>query len=105
VREALVEGLDAHPPHALGDELPDRIVDHRRGDSRTQAEAVGEVGGGVELAAAHVDDAGMRLAKRDDAGVETVNEGAEREKIERAIGSNLQRLGHESSLVSGVQSV
>ena len=47
----------------------------------------------------------VRLAKRDDARIEPVNERAEREEVERAVGSNLQRLGHEGSSVSGVQSV
>ena len=87
--EAFVEGLHAHGADALGDEVADRVVDDRARDGGAHAEAVGQVGGGVELAAAHVDGAGLRLAKRHDARVEPMNEGAEREEVERAVRSNL----------------
>ena len=50
-----------------------------------QAEAVGQVGGDVELAAADVDVAVRRLAERDDAGIEPMDQRAEGHKIQRAI--------------------
>ena len=47
--------------------VADRVVDHRGGDAGLEAEAVGQVRGAVELAAAHVDRAARGLAERDDA--------------------------------------
>ena len=78
----LVERRHAHRPHLPGDQLADRVVDHRRGDGGAHAEAVGQVRGAVELAAAHVDRAGAGLAERDDAGIEAMDEGAERQEVE-----------------------
>ncbi len=85
VLEALVEGSDAHRFHALGGEIADRIVDHGGGDSRSEAEAVGQIRSYIELAAADVDVAFGRFAKRYDAGVEAMNQRAQREEIQRAI--------------------
>jgi hypothetical protein len=50
-------------------------------------EAVREVGGHVELAAADMDVAVGGLAEGDDTRVETVHEGAEREEVEGAVGA------------------
>src|SRR5438552_17561042 len=50
--EPFVEGLDTHCLHPLADQIADGIVDHRGGDASRQAEAVGQVGGDVELTAA-----------------------------------------------------
>jgi hypothetical protein len=77
VLEPLVERSHAHGAHALGDQVADGIVHHRGGDAGLEAEAVGQVGRDVELAAADVDGALGGLAERDDAGVEAVDEGAE----------------------------
>ena len=65
VGEALVKRLDAHGPDALGDQVADGVIDHGRGDAGLHAEAVGQVGGDVELAAADVDLALVRLAERE----------------------------------------
>ena len=45
VLEVLVERLDAHGPHALGDQIADRIIDHGGGDAGLEAEAIGQVRG------------------------------------------------------------
>ena len=104
VLEHLVERRHAHRPHPPGDQIADRVLDHRRRDAGAQAEAVGQVGGGVELAAADVDRAGRGLAKRDDARVEPVNERAEREEVESALVGNAQRSVHKRTLTLRVDS-
>ena len=48
----------------------------------------------VELAAAHVDPALGRLAEGDDAGVEPVDERAEGQEIQRAVGTDVQAVFH-----------
>ena len=48
-------------------------------------EAIGQIGGAIELAAANVNLALGRLAKRNDSRVETMNQRAERQKVEGAI--------------------
>ncbi len=89
VREALVERRDAHRPHALGDQVADRVVDHRGGDRPCcRRKQSARLAAHVELAAAHVDRALRRLAEGDDAGVEPVHERAEREEVERAVGAD-----------------
>jgi hypothetical protein len=79
VLEALVEGLDAHGLHSLGNQLADRIIDHRGGDTGGQAEAVRQVRGAVEFAAADMDLALGGLAEGDDARVETMDQRAQGE--------------------------
>ena len=86
VLEVLVERLHAHRAHALGDQVADRVIHHRGRDAGVQAEAVGQVGGAVELAAADVDVALGRLAERDDARVQAMDQGA------RATGNPARRL-------------
>ena len=95
VLEVLVEGLHAHGPHPLGDQVADGIIHHRRGDAGLQAEAVGQVGGDVKLAAADVDLALGRLAERDDARVQAVDEGAEGHKVQRATLTDIQAMLHD----------
>ena len=80
--EPLVEGLDAHRLHALRDQIPDRIVDHRRHDAGLQSEAVRQVGGDIEFTAADMDLILVRLAKRDDAGVQAMDQSAERHQVQ-----------------------
>src|SRR5438094_5227510 len=84
VLEVLVKRLHAHRPDALGDEIPDRIIHHRAGQPGLQAKAIGEIGRDVELAAADVDVAVRGFVEGDDARIETMNERAEGDKIERA---------------------
>jgi hypothetical protein len=79
VLEALVEGLDAHGPDALGDQVAHRIIDHGGGDAGGHAEAVRKVRGAIEFAAADVDPALGGLMEGDDARVETMDQRAERE--------------------------
>ncbi len=95
--ELLVEGRDAHGPHALGDQIADGIVDHRGRDARLHAEAVGQVGGAVELAAADVDLAFSRLAERDDPRIEAVDKRAEGDEIQRAFLTDIQTVLHSCS--------
>ena len=77
VLEVLVEGLHAHGAHALGDQIADGIIHHRRGDARLQAKAIRQIGGAVELTTADVDLALGGLAKRNNSGIEPVNKGAQ----------------------------
>ncbi len=96
VLEALVEGFDAHGPHALGDQVADGVIHHGGGDAGLQAEAVGEVGGDVEFAAADVDLAFRGLAEGDDAGVETMDQGAEGQEIQRPTLGDIQAKLHDN---------
>ena len=90
VLEALVERLDAHGADALGDQVADRVIDHGGGDAGLEPEAIGQIGGDVELAAADVDVAFRGLAERDDAGVQAMHQGAERQEIQRPAGGNFE---------------
>jgi len=79
-----VSAFDPHAPDsAFGDEVTDRIVDHRRGDAGVEAEAVGEVRRAVKLAAADVDVAVRGFAERDRTRVEAVDESAEGQEVQR----------------------
>ena len=55
VLEVLVEGLDAHGADALVDEIADGVVHHGGGDAGIELEAIGQIRGYIELAAADVD--------------------------------------------------
>jgi hypothetical protein len=70
--------------------VADGVIHHGAGDAGVQAEAIGQVGGAVELAAADVDLAFGRLAERDDARVQTIHQRAQREEIQRAVLTNIQ---------------
>ena len=95
VLEFLVKWLHAHRPHALGNQVANGIIHQRRRDAGVQAEAVRKIGGAIELAAADVDVALGRLAKRDDARIEAVDERAEGQEIQRAIFGNVQTFAHD----------
>ena len=84
VAEAFVEGFDAHGANAFVDQFADGVVDHGGGDAGFELEAVGEVCGAVEFAAADVDSALIGFAEGDDPWVEPVDEGTEGEEIEGA---------------------
>src|SRR5215471_1726441 len=94
VLEALVKRFDPHGANAFGDEIADGVVDHGGGDARIEAERVAQVGGDVEFAAAHVDVAMSRLAKRDDARVQAMHHCSQAKKIERAARTNVQPRTH-----------
>ena len=59
-----------------------------------QAEAVGEVGGDVELAAADMNLALGGLAEGDDAWVQTMNQGAQGHQVQSASRRDLKRKTH-----------
>ena len=59
-------------------------------------EAVGQIGGYVELAAAHVNLALRRLAKRNDSRIEPVHQRTKREKIQLAFLANIQPVSSSS---------
>jgi len=73
VLKPTVDRSDAHGAHALGDQITDRIVDHRRDDAGFQPETIGEIGRDVVLAAAHVYFAFGGFAEWNDARVEAVD--------------------------------
>ena len=52
VREVLVERPHAHRPDPFGNQIADRIIDHRGRHAGLQLEAIGQVRRNVELAAA-----------------------------------------------------
>ena len=94
VLEHLVERGDAHRSDAAGNELADRIFDHRGRHTGTKPEAIRQVCRGVEFAAAHVNGARRRFSKRHDAGIEPVHQGAKGEEIESAFFRYAQRSSH-----------
>ena len=100
VLEVLVEGLHAHGPHPLGDQIADGIIDHRGDDAGLEAEAVRQVGGAVEFAAAHVDLAFGGLAKGDDTGVQPMDQGAQGDEVQCAAWGNIQTMIHKLALSS-----
>jgi len=59
---------------------------HGGGDAGLHAEAVRQVGGAIELAAGNVDQALGGFAEGDDAGIQAMDEGAERNEIQGAVG-------------------
>jgi len=101
VGEPPVEPADAHRPHALRDEIPDRIGDESRDDRRAPLEAVGEVGGHVELAPADVDRALCGLAKGHDPGIEAMNQRPQRHEVEGAVPADAKSGAHLTSSPRG----
>jgi hypothetical protein len=95
VREPLVEPGDPHGAHALGDQIPDRVIDYRGDHARLQPETVGEIRRAIELASADVDRAPGGLAERDHAGVEAMHQGTKRDEVVRALRCNRQACVHE----------
>ena len=88
--EVLVKGLHAHAANSLGNQVANRVTRHGAADASPHAECIGEIGGDVELAAADMDGALVRLAKRDDTGVQTVDQCAERQEVEGAVSFDVQ---------------
>ena len=80
--EVLVEGLDAHRLDPFGDQFTDGVVDHGSGDAGGELEAIRQIRGAVEFAAAYVDFALPGLAKRDNARIEAMHHGAQREEVQ-----------------------
>ena len=102
VFEFLVERFDPHRPDAFRDQIANGIIHHRARDAGVEPEAVGEIGGNVEFAATDVDVAVRRLAERDDAGVKPVDESAEGQEIQIAIGADIQTILHSFLPVRGL---
>ena len=100
VLEPLVERAHSHGTHAFGNQLADRVIDHRRSDARLHSEAVREVRGHIEFAAAHMDLALARLAERNDTWIQAMNQSAEGQQVERAIGADIQTIAHPYLLLS-----
>src|SRR5262245_15756414 len=98
VLEALVKRPDAHGTDALGNQIADRIIDHRGCDARFLPKAIGEVRGDIELAAADVNLTLSGLAERNNARVEAIDEGSEGEEIEVAFGGDVEADGGHGSL-------
>ena len=94
VLESLVERFDADGSHTFGDQLTDRIIHERRGDAGAKTETIREVGSHVEFAAADVDLAFGGFAKWDDSRVEPMDQGAERQKVQRPGSRNIQAVLH-----------
>src|SRR5213082_1167619 len=63
--------------YPIGDLIAERITRHRATNASLHAESIGEIRSDVELAAADMDGAIMRLAKRDNTRVQTVDQRAE----------------------------
>ena len=97
VFEIFIKRLDPHGPHALGNQVANRVIHHRAGDAGVQAEAVGEIGRHVEFAAADMDVAMGRLAEGDDAGIEAMDQGAKGEEIEGAVRADIQAVFHDNN--------
>jgi len=94
VLEPLIERLHAHGFDALGHQIADRVIHHRRRDAGIEAKAVRQVGRHIKFAAAHVNLAMCRLAERNNAGVQTMDQRAQRQKVQRALVTNLQTIAH-----------
>ena len=103
VLEMFVERLHAHRADALGNQVADGIIHHRAGHAGVQAEAVGEVGGDVEFAAADVNVAARRFAERNDARIKAVDQRAQGQEVQRAGFADVQTSFH--FLISIVVSV
>jgi hypothetical protein len=92
--EPFVERPHAHCADALGDQIPDWILDQGCGDPRPHLETVGEVRGAIELAAADVDGTMRRLAERHDTRVETMDQRTERQKVQCGVRANVEPVSH-----------
>jgi hypothetical protein len=79
----LVKRTHTHGPHPLVDQVTNRVVDHGCGNAGFQLEAVGEVGSTVELSTADVNCTLAGFAKRNNAGIQPMNECSEGEEVER----------------------
>src|SRR5262249_6228418 len=76
--EMFVDGFHSHGTDALGYQVADGIIDHRSRDGSLHLEAIRKVGCDVEFASANVDIAMGCFAKWDDAGIEAMDQRAER---------------------------
>ncbi|HEY7392746.1 MAG TPA: hypothetical protein VH640_29775 [Bryobacteraceae bacterium] len=70
--ESLVEGFHSHGAHASGNQPADRIIYHRRRDTRFQAKAIRQIRGAIELSAAHMNLTFGSPAKWNHTRVQTV---------------------------------
>src|SRR5947207_5605259 len=84
VLETFVERPYTHRLYTLGDEVANRIANHCARDAGLETEAVGQVGGDVEFAAADVNLAFGCFAEWDHSRVQPMHQGAKRDQIEPA---------------------
>ena len=63
------------------------------------AETIGEIGGAVEFTAADVDSAFRGFAEGDDAGIKTMDQGAEGQEVQRAFFGDVQAIFHSIFLM------
>ena len=94
VFEMPVEWRDAHCTHALGDQVADRVVNHRRSDAGLQPEAIREIGRDVEFTAADVDVAVGGFPEGNDSGIETMDQCAEGQEVQGAVRTDVQAVFH-----------
>src|SRR5450759_3001957 len=94
VLEMPVERLDTNGTNTLGDQISNGIGDHGRRDAGVQAEAVREIGRDVELTTADMDVAMVRFAEGNDAGVETVDQGPQADKVQGTRFGDVQAVVH-----------
>ena len=87
VVEPLVERCYTGLAHPRLHELADAVADHGGRDARAQAKAIRQPRGHVVFAARDVNLERACLAEGNDARVEAVDQGAEGQKIQRALGS------------------
>ena len=88
--EVFIERLHPHGFHPFRDQIADGIVHHGGRNSRFQSETIGQIGGAVELATAHMDQALRRFAERNDSGIQTMDQGAYGNKIQCSFFANVQ---------------
>src|SRR6202012_1663731 len=89
VFEVLVERLDAHGEYAFGNEIADRVIGHCASNAGPELEAVRKVGSDVKFSATHVNVATRRFAERDDSRIQTMDQGAKGQEVERAAGGDV----------------
>ncbi len=82
VFKPFVEWSDAPFTHLPLDQLTDRVIDHRRGDSRRQPKTASQVGCYVVLSAGDVDLQRARRTERRLPWIQPVHQRAKREQVE-----------------------
>jgi hypothetical protein len=85
VLETFEVGFDTHLPDACFNQFADTIVNHGAGDTGIQAKAVGQSGSDIVLTTGYMDIDAACFAKRDDARIEPVYQGAERQEVQVAV--------------------
>ncbi|MGD9302959.1 MAG: hypothetical protein PVF79_01775 [Desulfobacterales bacterium] len=74
------------------------MIYHCRGDAGPQAEAVGQVGGNIKLAATDMNLACRCFAERDDPRIQAMDKGANRHEVQGTILADVQTIFHSTLL-------